>query len=450
MGKANTLAFVLMVDSSSSMKTVMDIVKIDAKAFVRQARPNDWYAVNSFASNASWIYPAENSSKMISVSGDLHETKDSLPYIDNLHANGLTNMGAAIQLGNKIMNDTNPSTDLKAYVMLSDGYYNEGADPLTVLGSEPPLFVAALGSVSTSKFEKLLKKNSKSQIYYQPNAYQMMLMFNNIVSDANENGLILNDCDGYQAGADYILKTFSVSSEDNSAQLNVVWSDKKYEYTPNQPDGNGINIVLIDPDDNNTDIKPDIAEDGYCIYNLENVKPGDWKVLIQYSIPDAITGTVGCVDFYTDIKTNMVLPTSIKAGEKLDIKVTPMFENNVIENAKVSARIATPAMSTDYIMDRYSKEIDSIKNENESEEAMDTSVAINILRSNLQKAGHADIFKQNIRTERLSLSKDGEFVFGDTSNVNNGMCNVDIKVEGINPKTGLPFTRLKSGSVFVK
>jgi hypothetical protein len=384
------------------------------------------------------------------VSSDLHETKDSLPYIDIIHADSLTNMGAAIQLGNKIMNDTNPSTDLKAYVMLSDGYHNWGTDPMTVLDSEPPLYVAALGNVNTSQFEQLIKKNSKSKMYNQPNAYQMMLMFNNIVAEANDNELMLNDCDGYQAGADYILKKFSVSSEDNSAQLNVVWSDKKYEYTPNQPGGNGINIVLIDPDDNNTDIKPDIAEDGYCIYNLENVKPGDWKVLIQYSIPDAITGTIGGVDFYTDIKTNMVLPTSIKAGEKLDIKVTPMFENNVMENAKVSAKIATPAMSTDYIMDRYSKEIDSIKNENESEEAMDTSVAINILRSNLQKAGHADIFKQNIRTEQLSLSKDGEFVFGDTSNVNNGMCNVDITVEGINPKTGLPFIRLKSGSVFVK
>lgn len=450
MNEEKTLAFVLMLDTSGSMYWDMDMVKIDAKAFVRQARKGDQFAINHFSNNASWVYPTGNSPQLLTVSSDLHETKDSLKYIEALQSGGVTAMGEAIKLGNQIMGNSHLTTDLKAYVILSDGMHNEGINPQDVLGAEPPVYIAALGQVYKPYFDKLIAKNTKSKFYNQPNAYQMMLMFNQIIADSNDNELIMNDLDEYQEGADYVLKRFQVSSDDNSAQVNVVWSDKKYEYTSGTPGGNGINIVLIDPDDKNTDIKPDIAEDGYCIYNLENVKPGEWKVLIQYSVPEKITGTIGGVDFYTDIRTNMILPASIKADESLDIRVSALNGKDVLEDAKVTAKIARPVMSVDYIMDRYGEDIDGFMRDNDENTEMDISDAMKKLHAQILKTEHKDIFEKEVRTHELVLSKDGEYVL-ELDEVNNtGICNVDIKVEGINPKTGLPFTRLKSGAVCVK
>lgn len=446
MSDSKSLAFVLMLDSSGSMYNAMNMVKIDAKAFVRQAREGDYFAINTFNSRASWVYPTGNNPQMVKISKDLHETKDSLSYIEKLKDGGVTVMGEAIKLGNQILESSKPDTELKAFVMLSDGAHNSGVSPDSVLGNEPPIYIAALGSVYKPYFNKLIAKNSKSKFYNQPNAYKMMLMFNQILADSNDNELIMNEIDSYQRGADYLIKKFQVSSDDNAAQVNVVWSDKSYGYTSGTPSGHDINIVLIDPDDNDTDIKPDIAEDGYCIYNLENVKPGEWKVLIQYAVPDVITGTVGGIDFYTDIKTDMILPASIREGEFPDVRVSVLDSGEVMPDVKVTAQIAQPSLSVDEIKEKYSDELDDIMVDDEE---CGEEMALEKLRNQILAKENIDIFRKDIKICGLELSKDGEYVLELDGSSKSGICNVDVRIEGKNPKTGLPFTRLKSGAVNV-
>lgn len=446
MNEDKSLAFVMMLDTSGSMCSDIDMVRIDAKAFVRQARKGDQFAINQFNSSASWVYPTGSSPKMLTVSEDLHETKDSLSHIESICAGGLTAMGDAISLGNQIMKNTTVSTDLKAYVILSDGVHNRGVSPQDVLAGEPPVYIAALGRVYNAYFDKLVAKNPKSKFYNKPNAYQMMLMFNQIIADANDSELVLNEQDAYQKGADYILKTFDVSSDDNAAQVNVVWSDKKYEYTSGTPGGNSINIVLIDPDDKNTDIKPDIAEDGYCIYNLENVKPGKWKVLIQYAVPETVSGTIGGVDFYTDIKTNLMLPVGTDGPQC--IRVSALKNGNQMDNVRVTAQVSTPIMSYDDIKNEYEREIDSLMENSLDDENAEEYDVIEKLHEEILKTENKDIFAKKVSMHELELSKDGEYVLELDGKIS-GICNADVKIEGVDPKTGLPFTRLKSGTFCV-
>ena len=451
MGAEKKLAFVLMLDTSGSMASAIDMVKIDAKAFVRMARKGDQFAINHFDTNASWVYPNSNNPKLLTVSKNLPETKEALNYIEALSANGVTAMGEAIKLGNQIMENSTVTADLKAYVILSDGEHNYGIDPADVLKDNPPVYIAALGNVFKTYFDKLTAKNPNSKFYNQPNAYQMMLMFNQIIADSNNNELMLNEVDSYQKGADYVFKKFQVSAADNATQVNVVWSDKKYKYTSGTPGGSSINIVLIDPDDKNTDIKPDISDNGYCIYNLENVKPGEWKVLIQYAIPEVITGTVGGVDFYTDIKTNLLLPAGTGTHEALDIRVSALNEKAVLDNVKVTAQISRPIMSEADINEQYATRLDSIMQDSDSsiDEEMRSSAALEKLRSEVLEIEHKDIFAKQLSTHTLTLSKDGEYIAKLDGVDKPGLCNVTVKIEGVNPKTNLPFTRLKSGAFWI-
>lgn len=452
MSEAKKLAFVLMLDTSDSMRNAINMVKIDAKAFVRQARSGDQFAINQFSDNASWVYPTGRSPQLLTVSDDLHETKNALNYIEALKTQCMTAMGEAIKLGNQVIENSKITTDLKAYVILSDGMQNRGDEPQDVLGKEPPVYIAALGNVSQRYFNQLIAKNPKSKFYNQPNVNDVMSMFNQILADANENELMLNDLDTYQKGADYVLKRFYISSDDNAAQVNVVWSNKKYQYTSGYPQGNNINVVLIDPDNNNTNIKPDISEDGYCIYNLENVKPGEWKVLIQYSIPEVINGTIGGVDFYTDIKTDLLLPTEIGIDEPLDIRVSALNDKDVLENVKVTARVSQPVMSEKDIKTRYAKKLRTIMQNTDADnpKKMNETAAMNKLQSQILQTEHKDIFAKKMSLHKLSLSRDGKYTLALDGVNKSGLCNVDIKIEGINPKTKIPFTRLKSGAVWVK
>lgn len=449
MSETKKLAFVLMLDTSGSMWNAIDMVKIDAKAFVRQARSGDQFAINQFSDNASWVYPNEKNPKLLTVSKDLHETKASLDYIERLTARNLTAMGEAIKLGNNIMSNSKLTADLKAYVILSDGAHNEGIDPVAELKNEPPVYIAALGNVYKGYFDQLIAKNSKSRFYNKPNAYQMMLMFNQIVADSNNNELIINDLDSYQKSADYIIKKFQVSSEDNSMQLNVVWSNKKYGYTPGDPKGEKINIVLIDPDDNNTDIRPDISENGYCIYNLENVKPGTWKMLIQYSIADSFTGTIGGVDFYTDIKTNLLLPRNAGTDNDFKLRVSAMNGTDTLDKAKVTVQIARPIISESSIKEQYAEKLDLLIKDGTDGEMNDNSV-MEKLRLDVLKTENKDIFAKETTQHELSLSDDGTYALDLKGKCASGICNIDVKIEGIDSKTKLPFTRLKSGAVYVE
>lgn len=208
---------------------------------------------------------------------------------------------------------------------------------------------------------------------------------------------------------------------------------------------------MIDPDDKTTDIKPDIAENGYCIYNLENVKPGEWKVLIQYSVPEVITGTIGGVDFYTDNKTNLLLPTGTGTHEAPDIRVLALDGEAVLDNIKVTAQISRPIMSETDITEQYAKKLDAIMQDIDggTDEESQPFAALEKLRSEILKTERKDIFAKQVSTHTLSLSKDEEYVVKLDGVDKPGLCNVNVKIEGVNPKTNLPFTRLKSGAFWM-
>lgn len=444
-----SLAFVTMLDTSGSMRNAIDMLKIDAKAFTRQAWVKDQFAVVQFASNAKNVYPRGNNVTLSSVSSNLSETKKATEYIEDLKAGGTTAMGDAINMANGIMRRSRVKADLKAYVMFSDGWHNVGSDPVSALGNDIPIYIAALGSVDKRYFDLLIAKNPKSKFYNQPNAYDMMKMFNAITAEANECELLLNDKDNYNKGSDYIIKTFDVSAKDNSPQICVVWSNKGYKYTPNPPSGKGINIVLIDPNDNSTTHKPDIAEDGFCIYNLQNVQPGTWKVLIQYVISEGISGTVGSVDYYTDIKTNLLLPNSVKKGEKFEIGVSALCGTSNVEDAKVTAEISRPLVSMDEIEDVYGERLQMMKETTDADEAVQELAPMERLRSQILHEEHRDILAKDVVREKLELMDDGNYriVMDDVQKT--GVYNVNVRIEGINHKTGKRFTSVREGSVFI-
>lgn len=451
MSNDKKLGFVMMLDVSGSMSDAVNMVKIDAKAFVRQARSGDQFAVNRFSDDAKWVYPVSPNPKLVTVSPSLKETADAKKYIEQLQTYNMTNMGEAIRLANQIMKDSTITADLKAYVMLSDGAHNWGADPVDILGTEPPIYIAALGWVSRQYFDRLIRKNSKSRFYNQPNAYQMMLMFNQILADSTDSGLMLNNLNSYDQGSDSIIKTFQISEKDNAVKVNVVWSDAKYKYTSENPKNNQVNIVLIDPDDRNTDIRPDIAEEGYCIFHLENVKPGEWKVLIQYSVAETITGTIGGIDFHTDIKADLMLPSTASRNQPIDIGVLTMDGDHPLENLKVTAQISKPKIAVSEWTDQYGDRISRcLQTDTEEAGNLTEEAAINKIREDIMLSEGRDIFEQQVIGKNLSVSKNGDYNVRIEDVKEDGIYNVEVKIQGINSKTGLPFTRIKSGAVSVE
>lgn len=445
MSDAKKLGFIMMLDLSTSMTEVLPMVKIDSKAFVRCGQVGDQFGVNAYGNSAWWVYPEGKNPKIATITEGLKETEKAIAAIENLNVNGCTNIGAAIQLGNQMISQA--STPLKAFVLLSDGCHNSGPDPSSVLGEEPPIYIAALGRIRKNYFYKLIEKNGKSRLYNKPNAYEMMLMYNYILSDSDDLNLTMNSLKDYRIGSDYYLEKFTISEDDNDVQLSVVWSDKKYKYTSDTPSGTNINIVLIDPDEKTTDIKPDIAEDGYCIYNLKNVKPGEWKFLIQYSVTESIGGTAGGFEAHTSVKTNLLLPAYAAREKEVKFTVQALRDKKQLDGLTVNTHISRPAYSLDEVMNRFEKELKDIDVDDETEDNEFTR--LKLLQEKKLKNENVDILPVKHSVGRIFPDRDGNYSMSLDHTEMEGVYTVDVEITGTDPVTKRPFKSMKSGSVLV-
>jgi hypothetical protein len=437
------LGFVMMLDDSVSMNSAIAMVKIDAKAFLRCSRTGDQFGLNKFETTAAWLYPA-GSSPVVVTEGRT-EIGEAENAIETLSAYGCsTNISSAIQLANQMIDKS--TADLKAFILLSDGEHNTGEPkPEAVLQNEPPVYIAGLGYwMRREYFEKMLDKNAKSQFYNSPTANDMMTIFNQIISDSTQSVLTMNDLSLYNKGSDYVIKEFNVLGEGNDTIINAVWSDKKYQYTSGYPASAKINIVLIDPNGKKTDIKPIVAEDGFCIFRLCNVKPGRWKILSQYSIDAPIYGTSGAIAFGTGIQTNVLAPAFAGVNETFPVELSLVASSNIqFENIAVTARISQPLFSMKEIMSRYGDRLFGNAAESNS------LSQISELREQILQQENRDIFERRYEIQPLAKTPDDRYMCNVKTGSDDGIYNVSLTITGTDTAARMPFTCFRTHSMFV-
>lgn len=420
-----SLGYVLMLDDSSSMYSASAMIKIDAKAFLDCSRTGDQFGVNRFGTDATWVYPTGNAPDPATVTEGRSEIKAAETEIDKLKTSGTTNIGAALSLSNAMEEKMN--TDVKAYVLISDGENNTGSDPVSILKEEPPIYIAGLGPcMRESYFKGMLAKNKNSKFYNSPNAIDMMMVFNQILTDSSQSLLLLNHLETCQ-GTNYSVQEFTISGIGNSSLVSVVWSDKKYKFTPGYPGGNQINLVLIDPDNHSTSIQPQIVDDGFCIYDLRNAKPGTWKILSQYALTDSVSATTGVIQTDTLIMPEIIGTQLIKVGENPEFMLR-IAGASMLNDLSVSAVYSRPAIDFRNIMKTLNRG-DGTENRLD---VKDNALFSRIQSFALMEKTETDMFRGN-----MGIAE------------NPGIYNAYITIKG-SYKDGIPFAFSKIHSVIVE
>lgn len=441
-----TVGYVLMLDTSGTMRGAIGQVKIDAKAFVNYSKYKDQFGINQFNSNASWVFPTNG--KIATVSENLDELSKAADAIEQkvVETSGSTNMGQAIEFGNNLI--AQATTDTRAFVILSDGDSNCGPSPVSVLGNETPIFVAALGQYAQrSYYDELLAKNPESKFYWKPTAIDMMEVFNDIRATPKDVAVTTNGTVRY-AGSNYQIVDSLISEESEEAQFSVVWTNLKCQYTSNDPTGYNINVILYDPTGKKTDLKPQITGPGYCIFNVYGVRPGNWKTLVQYSVPDILYGTTGGFEFNTLISLNLEAPYVHKKGVPLILSAKLLENGKPIENAIVQAQIISPKLSIENALIRYQDELTNIApDDNFLQKGVDENVAkLHTLRMSKLQAG--DILPTAKNALMLKQNKDGHFE-GKIIPTEAGAYNIKVTAHGVNPITKQHFCRVIEHAVLV-
>jgi hypothetical protein len=445
------VGFVMMLDSSGTMHDATPMVKIDAKAFVRQAMAGDQFGINQFNNNATWIYPGGATPQIATVGEDLLATKDAAQAIENLvQANPMscmTDLGDAVALGNAMIGQA--TTDVKAFVILSDGMWNKGPNPSTILGNNPPIFVAGLGPyLQKEMFDPLLAKNPKSKFYWQPNAYQMMLVFDEIRSLPTDVGLMSNALSSYQ-GADYVIIPSVVSADSEVAQFAVVWSDSRFHYTSDTPNGYNVNVALIDPSGKTLATQPSIAEPGYCIFNLPSVQPGTWRTLVQYSVPQPAWGTHAGFQFNTVANLEVVAPNVCKVGNPLRFTARLLDEGKPVEGLTIHAHVTRPSISLGGAISKYKRELEKIQPNPKLLEKGATEAIAKLAALRVAHLAKGDILAPVLQHAVMRPKANGVYEGCITETKEAGPYGIEITVTGTNPATKRSFSRNKRFAVLV-
>lgn len=440
----------MMVDTSSSMSSAIKQVKIDANTFVGLAWPDDYFGINQFNYQASWVYPADPDPVASPVSPDKKELLAAAEKIDLLKAGGNTNISDAFRLSYQMLDKGIPA-DIKAFVLISDGEHNTGPKPESVYTGYPPLFIGALGYwMKESYFKPLIDKNLKENKYYHAEEKEKMItMFNDIRSAVPNVILLANEQQKY-TGVGYQLVPTTVCSASGKAQFSVAWPDKKYKYTSGRPGGTNINVQLIDPKGHHRTDKPAIVGDGYCIFDLNDAQSGTWDVLVQYDVSQPIYGTIGAFQLDVNIKTEIAAPSILSAGEPIPLDVEVSRDGTPLENLKIQATVKRPAISVENALKKYAPQLKNIRLEGNK---IDPEVPEEIERLRLlhaQMLPNENILPVHSSFHSLAYSPaKGMYANTFTETHEAGSYTVQVKVTGTDPKTGLPLTWFKNQSFLV-
>lgn len=344
-----SVSVVSMLDISGSMAQALPMVIIDGKAFVRSARPEDQIAVIRFQTSASMLYPATQT--LATVDNSLAVTAAAAAAIGGLTVGDLTNMHDAVVMANTVIATATLPT--RAYMMLSDGNWNQGGDPTPVMPSAPPIFICGLGPYLQRSFvQGMLDKNPASQYIASPNAYQMMQVFNTIRGLAAQATVARNVINPY-SGTDYTITPVQVSTTTDEGQFSVVWSDARLSYTSGMPDATHVNVVLINPAGQSTTIQPAIADPGYAIFNVDAPQPGQWQVLCQYASQSGTFATTAGFEFDTELQLGLDVPRTLARGEPLTVRASLTDGTGPIESAQVGIRLRAPRHDVDGLLERH-------------------------------------------------------------------------------------------------
>lgn len=451
----DNIGCIAMLDISGSMYgDAIDMVKVDAKAFVDKFYDGDQIGINAFHSKARWIYPKGDAPHIVTVnveeSGGVEvskEKEEAREAIEQISAGGRTNISAAIILANEMIKTSDAGK--KAFFLFSDGYHNEGQNPCEVLGAEPPIYIGALGNwIKEEYFRELKNKNPKSRIFTRPNPYDVETMFNEIRGDLVEGMLLCNQFSQYRKGTDYLIREFIVPADSSRTQVSVVWTNSKYRYISSGFAQNCFQALLIDPTGKTTDLKPGIVQDGYCIFNEENMMPGKWKCLIQYAgLGDDMGGTVGVVSLDSKTKINIKAPGFSERNQPVSFRLQAECEKEILEGLTVRAIIRKPLASAEHALNRLEKQIKSLKLAEPNGRKLEDIDKLNLLY--MSQPEKYPEFGYQRQFGAAEFSKDGTYDYILEKPEVPGVYEAEFTVEGINKVTGQPFSCVKSESVWI-
>jgi len=417
--------------------------KTDAATFITIMKASDQIGVVAFSTVSKVIYP------LTTIQSDHKAIDAALNEIKKIQGINMTNIKQAISQGHGML--TAAANPAKAMLLLTDGLWNEGGDPLVGLPTDIPIHTIALGNNGQLSFLQTVANRTGGKYHFSPDAFDLAEIYNQIANDANVARTAINQKQQIQS---YYFKTLPLQVPANSdhVSLAVNWLDESISYTSGTPGKNQVNVLLKDPAGQKVVMPPTFSGKGFVTFHLHDPKPGQWTVGCWCGdiAQNIFKGTVGAFEPNSSIALNCeVMQTTIKSGEPFDLKTNLDTGKEEANNIVVNTSLESPIHSKEHILEKFKNEIKNIApDEKLLEKGMSEQDAkLEALHKKLLP--HIDIFARK-QTPVNANYFDGEIKHESLKPDVLGSHTVRINVEGYLPKSSTKFSRTARLSVHVE
>jgi len=248
--------------------------------------------------------------------------------------------------------------------MLSDGMWNTGVDPTTVLPSMP-VYTIALGDHSEQAILQSIASSTNGTYNFAPGYRQLAQIYNTIISQSRVARSVtnqLNDVSPYG----YQEVNSPIDPGQTVGVLTVNWDNLNVVYTPNTPVGNQINITVYDPNGNQYTGSPTYIQPGVVVFTIPTPMGGNWTVGCWYA--GASGGpAIGCTwgGFEPAQGAQLVLKSVnghlVKTGKKAGMLLSLEEEDGTpLRNTQIKAIVNAPLKSVSQVRKKHAKELKKI------------------------------------------------------------------------------------------
>lgn len=430
---------VVCLDASGSMsqRSYFQPAQTDAATFVNIMQNGDSLGVTAFSNNAWIAYPA--SSTLVATIASSGDQSTATGAIMALQTVDMTNMTAAL---NKSASMLTSAANPKAIVMLSDGQFNQGGDPLQHLPSVP-VYTIALGNDGQVQTMRDIATQTHGTFHLAPTPFDLADIYNEIIGQTQVAAVVANQKQNVNQNNFWLLPATILGNEDE-ATFSVSWTDWSVKYVTGTPTGNQINVSLRDPSGATTQPTPFATGNGFVVFKIPNPLDGTWNVAIWSSASGTLGTNGGAFDPHVNVQVRAQVPTSATIGQPVAMTANLHDNDNIISDAVFSASLEHPTMSPQEAVAKHRNRLDALAPHKVEEEASDN---VRMLTLQAQVGPGERLLPYDNRPLEVKKDKQGVNHIEFTPAIK-GAHIVRLEATGTNPKTGSPISRARRISVW--
>ncbi|WP_156413744.1 vWA domain-containing protein [Lacimicrobium alkaliphilum] len=357
------------IDRSSSMGyyNYIEPAKTDAATFVSIMRANDQIGLVAIDDTSPVLYTLNT----LDTNHDVIQA--ALNVIKGISSYGNTNIKNALTNAHSMLGSA--SNPAKAIILLSDGEYNVGGDPLSGLPTDIPVYTIALGNSSGIQTLQSIASQTGGKYYFSPDAFELAAIYNQIANDSRVAQTSLNQ---RQQIPSYQFSSLPLQVPANTAHisLGVNWLNSQIDYTAGTPGVNQVSVLLRDPNNQKVALPPTFEGGEFVTFHLHDPLPGQWTVGCWCGqVPNnQFQGTMGGFE-PQDSSSLSLHATHLCQHKKAPVNLRAALDTKgrAVSELQVRAYINSPLHSLAEIKQQHEQRLNTIQTDPAPEEGMSSS-----------------------------------------------------------------------------